>query len=152
MQKTYETWVPTLDGEDTLEEGMATHSSVLAWRLPMDIRAWWATVLRVTKSWTQLKQLSKPLSTSYLYSRSWLRIWRRYEAGQEPCWQCWGLQAWQLWECASQICETSGILTRMLLYSEMITAFASKSHFLWAVPTQWMSPGGTLDRPIHWRH
>ena len=25
---------------------------------PMDREAWWATVLRVTKSWTQLKQLS----------------------------------------------------------------------------------------------
>ena len=29
-----ETWVPSLSGEDPLEEGMATHSSVLAWRLP----------------------------------------------------------------------------------------------------------------------
>ena len=30
--------------EDTLEEGMATHSSILAWRIPMDRGAWWATV------------------------------------------------------------------------------------------------------------
>ena len=29
-----ETWVPSLDGEDPLEEGMATHSSILAWRIP----------------------------------------------------------------------------------------------------------------------
>ena len=29
-----ETWVPSLDREDSLEEGMAAHSSVLAWRLP----------------------------------------------------------------------------------------------------------------------
>ena len=29
-----ETWVPSLSREDPLEEGMATHSSVLAWRLP----------------------------------------------------------------------------------------------------------------------
>ena len=29
-----ETWVPSLSGEDPLEEGMATHSSVLAWRIP----------------------------------------------------------------------------------------------------------------------
>ena len=27
-------WVQSLDGEDPLEEGMATHSSVLAWRIP----------------------------------------------------------------------------------------------------------------------
>ena len=29
-----ETWVPSLGGEDPLEEGMATHSSILAWRSP----------------------------------------------------------------------------------------------------------------------
>ena len=29
-----ETWVPSLGWEDPLEEGMATHSSVLAWRIP----------------------------------------------------------------------------------------------------------------------
>ena len=37
-----------------LEEGMATHSSVLAWRVPMDRIAWQATVHGVTKSWTGL--------------------------------------------------------------------------------------------------
>ena len=40
--------------EDPLEEGMATHFSVLAWRIPMDRRAWQATVHGVAKSWTQL--------------------------------------------------------------------------------------------------
>ena len=34
MQETQETWVPPLDQENPLEEGMATHSSVLAWRIP----------------------------------------------------------------------------------------------------------------------
>ena len=29
-----ETWVPSLGREDPLEEGMATHSSILAWRIP----------------------------------------------------------------------------------------------------------------------
>ena len=29
-----ETWVPSLSQEDLLEEGMATHSSILAWRIP----------------------------------------------------------------------------------------------------------------------
>ena len=42
----------SLDWEDPLEEGMATHSSILAWRIPMDRGAWWATVHGVTKSWT----------------------------------------------------------------------------------------------------
>ena len=35
-----ETWVQSLGWEDTLEEGMATHSSTLAWRIPMDRVAW----------------------------------------------------------------------------------------------------------------
>ena len=30
----WETWVPSLGREDPLEEEMATHSSVLAWRIP----------------------------------------------------------------------------------------------------------------------
>ena len=39
-----ETWVRSLDWEDPLEEGTATHSSILAWRIPMDRGAWQATV------------------------------------------------------------------------------------------------------------
>ena len=37
-----------------LEEGVTTHSSILAWRIPMDRGAWWATVHGITKSQTQL--------------------------------------------------------------------------------------------------
>ena len=48
-----ETWVRSLDWEDPLEEGMATHSSILAWRIPMDKGAWWATVHRITKTQTR---------------------------------------------------------------------------------------------------
>ena len=29
-----ETWVPSMDREDPLEEGMAVHSRILAWRIP----------------------------------------------------------------------------------------------------------------------
>ena len=42
---------------DPLEEEMANHSSILACRVPMDRRAWWATVHRVAKSSAQLKRL-----------------------------------------------------------------------------------------------
>ena len=35
-----ETWVESLGWEDPLEEGMATHSTILAWRIPMDRGAW----------------------------------------------------------------------------------------------------------------
>ena len=45
-----ETQVQFLGGEDPLEEGMATHSSVLAWRNPMGRGAWWATVHGVAES------------------------------------------------------------------------------------------------------
>ena len=34
----------------SLEEGMATHSSILAWRIPMDRGAWWTAVHSVAKS------------------------------------------------------------------------------------------------------
>ena len=39
----WETWVQSLGGEDPLEESMATHSSILAWRIPMDRGALQAT-------------------------------------------------------------------------------------------------------------
>ena len=48
------TWVQSLGWEDPLEEGMATHSSSLAWRIPMDRGACWATVCGVAKSRTRL--------------------------------------------------------------------------------------------------
>ena len=38
----WETWVCSLGWEDPLEEGMATHFSILSWRIPMDRGAWWA--------------------------------------------------------------------------------------------------------------
>ena len=37
---------------------MATHSSVLAWRIPGTVEPWWAAVYGVTQSRTQLKQPS----------------------------------------------------------------------------------------------
>ena len=33
----WETWVQSLDWEDALEKGMATHSSILAWRIPWTV-------------------------------------------------------------------------------------------------------------------
>ena len=49
-----ETWFQSLGQEDTLEKGMAILSSILAWRIPMDRGAWWATVHGVAKSQTLL--------------------------------------------------------------------------------------------------
>ena len=61
-----ETCVQSLGWEDPLEEGMATHSSILAWRIPKDRGAWQATVHRVTK-------------------RKDLRIFTKISSGQQKC-------------------------------------------------------------------
>ena len=53
----WETWVQALGWEDPLEEGMAAHSSILVWWIPVDRGVWSATVDGVTKSQTQLKWL-----------------------------------------------------------------------------------------------
>ena len=49
-----ETQIQSLGREDPLEEGVATHSNILAWRITKDRRAWWVTVHGVTKSQTWL--------------------------------------------------------------------------------------------------
>ena len=49
-----ETLVQSLGLQDPLEKGMETHSSILAWKIPMDKGAWQATVHGVTKSRTRL--------------------------------------------------------------------------------------------------
>ena len=46
-----ETQVQTLGQEDPWEKGMATYSSILAWRVP-GRRAWWAATRGVAKSRT----------------------------------------------------------------------------------------------------
>ena len=45
-----ETRVLLLGWEDPLQEGMATHSSILAWRIPLDRGAWRASVHGVAES------------------------------------------------------------------------------------------------------
>ena len=57
--------------EDPLEEEMATHSSILAHRIPMDRGAWWATVHRVTKSWTRLSDLT---FTFFSFSQQYVAV------------------------------------------------------------------------------
>ena len=48
----WDTWVRSQDWEDFLEEGKATHSSILAWRIPVDRGTLQATDHEVTKSQT----------------------------------------------------------------------------------------------------
>ena len=49
-----ETWIQSLSRKDPLEEDMATHSSILAWRIPMERGAWRAAVHGAAKSQTRL--------------------------------------------------------------------------------------------------
>ena len=49
-----ETWVRSLGWENSMEEGMATHPSILAWRIPIDRGAWQAILHGLKKSQTQL--------------------------------------------------------------------------------------------------
>ena len=59
----WETWDQSLGWEDPLEEGMATQSNILAWKIPMDRGAWQATVHGVTES-----DMTERLSTEQLKS------------------------------------------------------------------------------------
>ena len=54
-----ETWLLSLVWEDPLDESMATYSSILAWRIPMDRGAWRAAVHGIAESDTT-EQLSTP--------------------------------------------------------------------------------------------
>ena len=57
-----ETWVRSLSWEDPLVEGMATHSSILTWRISMERGVWWARVHGVTKSQTGLSNSARGTS------------------------------------------------------------------------------------------
>ena len=49
-----ETWVRSLGREGSLEEGMAAHSSMRAWRVPRDRGAWRARVRHKLSDQAQL--------------------------------------------------------------------------------------------------
>ena len=59
--------IQSLDWEDPLEEGMETHFSILAWRIPMDRGAWWATV----PGWKE-SNTTEQLSTAHRHSNHML--------------------------------------------------------------------------------
>ena len=68
-----ETLVRFLHREDPLEEGMATHSSILAWRIPIDRGAWWAFLHEVAKSQTELSnwtELNDKIATDDIKKRA----------------------------------------------------------------------------------
>ena len=54
LPEMWEYGVQSLSWEDPLEEGIVSHFSILAWRIPMDGGAWWAMVHGVAKSRARL--------------------------------------------------------------------------------------------------
>ena len=70
-----ETQVQSRGGEDPVEKKMATHSSILAWKIPKDRGTWWPTVHGVTKSQTQLSdQTTKDAVSCYSISNTLMII------------------------------------------------------------------------------
>ena len=78
-----ETQVRFLGWEDPLEEGMATHSSILPWRIPMVRGAWRPLVHGAAKSWTRLSDEAQ--HSIYIYRVSQVAKWKEF-----PC------SAWDL--------------------------------------------------------
>ena len=68
MQEMQDTLVWSLGWEGSLEEEMTTHSNILAWRIPMNRGAWWATVHGDAKSWVTEPHiiLTKEVEGGYL--------------------------------------------------------------------------------------
>ena len=69
---TLETWVRSLGFEDPLEKKMAALSSILAWRIPIDRGAWWATFHGVAESDT-----TERLCTAHSVRMTWSLGYRR---------------------------------------------------------------------------
>ena len=59
----WETWIQFLGWENPLQEGMVTHFSLLAWRIPMDRGAWQATIHGLSKSETRLSDQAQHIQT-----------------------------------------------------------------------------------------
>ena len=61
----WETWLQPLGWEDSLKEDMATNSSIIAWRIPIDRGAWWATIHGVAEL-DMAEQLSTHITNQLL--------------------------------------------------------------------------------------
>ena len=77
----WETWVQSVVWEDPLEMGMATHSSILAWGIPMERGAWQATVPWGFKESDKTERLS-----TYIHIGIWASPGGA--SSKEPSWKC----------------------------------------------------------------
>ena len=60
---------------------MATHSGILAWRIPMERGAWWDAVQGVAKSWTRLSDKAQLHSV-------WLNYYFHLKTAKTICFCC----------------------------------------------------------------
>ena len=78
-----ETWIQFLGQEDPLEKEMATHSSIFAWRIPMDRGAWQSTVQGVARVEQDLATkppaTTKEVSSHYFFTQVFFS-WDAYNA------------------------------------------------------------------------
>ena len=87
-----ETWVWSLGWKDSLEEGMATHSSIPAWRIPMD-RESWRTVSGVAKKLDMTEQLSTYSHITYIkffHLSDWYLSCHFLQLSLSSAWVCLG--------------------------------------------------------------
>ena len=76
-----ETWVQSLGWENPLEKEMATHFSILAWRIPVDRGAWWAPVhgsQRVTQDFDFLNSLLSYCTLVNFVTVGWKCRWQSF--------------------------------------------------------------------------
>ena len=81
MQEPQETWIRSPGQEDLLEEGMATHSSILIWRIPwteepgrLQSIGW----QRVGHNWNDL-EISEKSESAYNLSEAWHEASKQYK-------------------------------------------------------------------------
>ena len=106
-----ETWVRFLGWEDPLEKEMATHSSILAWRIPMDRGAWRDTVHGVSRVEHDLATIPPPpvwcaihfLTEIWPISKFLSLDWKRLEVAYSIAILSFSLKLKELWFLAGHL-------------------------------------------------
>ena len=114
----WETRVPSLDQEDPLKKELATHSSILAWRLSMDRGAWQTRVHEVAKSRARLSNTHTHTHTHTHYRESlYDTIWPvRSLASGRPCFLVYVWERRSVWTPGPDSVQLAQLLPAMVLW------------------------------------